>query len=88
MQLKEFQKARVFSFKSKKDKNLIFYYISLSKKNKENNYINGYIQCKFRKGVVIPNITDINIKKSFLSFYLKDKITIPYIFVQDFDVIE
>ena len=49
MQLKEFQKARVFSFKSKKDKNLIFYYIGLSKKNKENNYINGYIQCKFKK---------------------------------------
>jgi len=63
-----------------------FYSIGLSKKGMDGNYINGYINASFRKGVVIPNQTKIEITKGWLDFYInKDKHTVPQIFVMEFE---
>jgi hypothetical protein len=50
--------------------------------------LNGYMLCSFKKGTDIPNKTYINIKNAWLDFYLKDKNTIPFIFVNEFEIVE
>ncbi len=64
------------------------YTLGLSKKDKEGNYINGYINVSFKKGVELQNKTKIKIKSAWLDFYKKDKITIPTIFINDFEIVE
>ena len=64
------------------------YKIGLSKKNQDNTYTNGYILCSFKKGTDIPDKSYINIKNAWLDFYIKDKETIPYIFINDFEIVE
>lgn len=61
-----------------------YYSLGLSKKNQDGSYTNGYITCQFKNGVNLANQTKIKIKSAWLSFYLKDKQTIPYIFINDF----
>lgn len=64
-----------------------FYKIGFSKKLENGDYQNGYITCQFRKGVSLDNNTKIYIKTAWLSFYKKDKTTIPYIFINDFETV-
>lgn len=64
------------------------YTLGLSKKDKEGNYVKGYISASFKKGVDLQNQTKIKIKQAWLDFYKKDKITIPTIFINDFEVVE
>jgi hypothetical protein len=68
----------------------ILYSIGLSKKNIDGSYINGFISCRFKKDIVLEkDKTLINIKKAWLDFYInKDKKTIPYIFINEFDIID
>ena len=63
------------------------YSIGLSKKDKKGNYINGYMNCNFKQGTELENKTKIKIKDAWLSFYLKDKTTIPTIFINDYEVV-
>lgn len=65
-----------------------FYSMGLSRKDAEGNYVNGYITCRFKKDVELEDKTKIMIKSAFLTFYLKEKITVPYIFVSDFDLVD
>jgi hypothetical protein len=66
-----------------------FYQIGLSKKDRNNNYINGYMQVRFKKGVSVPNMTKIVIKNAFIDFYLdKNNKTVPYIMVLEFETVE
>lgn len=62
-----------------------FYSLGISKKDRSGNYINGYMPCEFRKGVQLESKTKIHIKNAFLTFYLKDKKTVPYIKVLEFE---
>ena len=63
--------------------------IGVSKKLANGEYENGYIDIQFRQGVEIENKTRIYLKNAFLTFYKsKDKATIPYIFVMDYEVAE
>ena len=66
----------------------INYSVGLSKKNQDGSYTNGYIQVRFKNGAILEDKTTIYIKKAWLSFYLKDKKTIPYIFINEFETIE
>lgn len=69
------------------DKNL--YRIGLNKKNKDGSYTNGYMNCQFKNNVELENKTKIKIKEAWLAFYLsKDNQTHPYIFINDFEVVE
>lgn len=64
------------------------YTLGLSKKNKEGQYVNGYINVNFKKGVELNNQTKIKIKQAWLDFYKKDKITVPTIFINDFELVD
>lgn len=63
------------------------YSIGLSKKDKNGNYVNGYMTCNFKQGTELENKTKIKIKDAWLSFYIKDKQTIPTIFINDYEVV-
>lgn len=69
-----------------------YYSIGLSKRNEDKTYTNGYMPCKFRKDVELDNQTRIYINNAWLTFYLKDGKTMPYIFINEYklvaDVIE
>ncbi|MCM1052481.1 MAG: hypothetical protein NC483_00665 [Ruminococcus sp.] len=64
-----------------------FYKMGISKKSQTGEWINGYIRCQFKNGVSVENKTKIKLKRSWLSFYNKDKETIPYVFIADFEIV-
>lgn len=70
-----------------------FYSVGLSKKDKDGNYVNGYMPCQFKNGVSIEDKTKLYIKSAWLSFYLKNipnsesKQTVPYIFINEFETV-
>ena len=65
-----------------------FYSIGLSRKDKNGNFINGYMTVVFKKDVELENKTKIKIKEAWLGFNVKDKKTYPHIFINDFDIVE
>lgn len=65
-----------------------FYKLGLSKKDKTGAWINGYIRCQFNKGISLENQTKIYLKKAWLSFYIKEKDTVPCIFIQEFETVD
>ena len=73
---------------SKEYQERTFYSMGLSKKKQDGTYENGYINVKFKKDVVVPNKAKITIQKAWLDFYIKDKITVPQIFVSEFEMEE
>ena len=74
----------------------VFYSVGRTKKDQNGNYINGYMPCKFKKGVNVEHKSKIYIKNAWLTFYLKEvekdgkksNVTVQYIFVNDFEPIE
>ena len=64
-----------------------FYKLGISKRDATGKWINGYIRCKFKKDVVVENKTRIYLKKAWLSFDLKEKETIPFVFVSEFETV-
>ena len=64
-----------------------FYKLGISKRDATGKWINGYIRCKFKKDVIVENKTRIYLKKAWLSFDLKEKETIPFIFVSEFETV-
>lgn len=60
--------------------------IGLTKKNKDGQYVNGYMEAHFKNGVDLPNKTRIRIKQAWLGFNQKEKKTYTYIFINDFDL--
>lgn len=74
---------------AKEHNDMTFYSIGLSKKKMDGTYLNGYINASFRKGVVVPNKTKIEIKKAWLDFYVnRENHTVPQIFISEFDFME
>ena len=65
-----------------------FYKLGISKKDTSGKWVNGYIKCKFKKDKVLENKTRIYIKKAWLSFDLKEKETIPFIFISEFETVD
>lgn len=65
-----------------------YYTIGLSKKRQDGTYEKGYMPCRFRKGVEIPNMTKIMITKAWMDFYTKDKKTFPQVFISEFEYID
>lgn len=64
------------------------YSIWVSKKNLDGSYTNGYINVKLPKAKELKeDKTLIKINNAWLDFYLKDKVTIPYIFINEFEIL-
>lgn len=76
----------IYKYKTKDGKE--FYSIGLSKKKQDGTYENGFVSCRFKKDVNLENKTKILIKGGWLDFYVKERITYPFIFINDFEVIE
>jgi hypothetical protein len=62
------------------------YSLGLSKKNKEGQYVNGYIRAYFKKGVELNNKSKIRIKDAWIDFYRDGNKTIPTIFVSEYEL--
>ena len=65
-----------------------FYNIGMSKKGQDGKYESGYMPVRFKKDVVLENKTKIRIKNAWLDFYSKDKKTYPYIFINEFEIVD
>ncbi len=81
----ESDRPKIIFRHTKEDK--VFYSIGLSKKDIDGNYINGAISCRFPKGVDIPDRTKIMVRNGWLDFYVKDKITYPYLFISQYEIV-
>lgn len=64
-----------------------FYKIGLAKKDKDGKYTYGSVDCHFRKDVEVDASKKIYLQDCWLDFYVKDKKTYPYIFVNKFDYV-
>lgn len=64
------------------------YSIGLSKKNKDGKFENGYMNVRFKKDVELENKSKLKIKDAWLGFNTKDDKTYPYIFINDYELIE
>lgn len=65
-----------------------YYKIGLSKKDQNGNYINGAIDARFRNDIKdIDDSKKIYIQEAWLDFYVKDKITHLYLFINKFDYV-
>jgi hypothetical protein len=64
------------------------YSCGLSKKKQDGTYENGFMKVQFRKDVNLENKTKIIIKSAWLSFNVYEKKTYPYIFINEFDIVE
>ena len=82
MNIKEGTEVNIF----KNDKG--YYSIGLSKKDRNNQVYYGYFPCQFKKDVSVENKTRIKIKNAFMSFYIKDDKTMPYIMIIDYSIVD
>ena len=76
----------IYKYKTKDGKE--FYSIGLSKKKQDGSWENGFISCRFPKDAQLENKTRILIKRGWLDFYVKDRITYPFIFVNLYEIVE
>lgn len=66
------------------------YSVGLRKKKKDGTYEMGFMPVRFKKDVEVENKTEISVPKdmAWLSFNVKDGKTYPFIFINDFEVVE
>jgi hypothetical protein len=65
------------------------YSLGVSSKDTEGKYINGYVQCLFKKGTVLANKAKIKINRSFFVVNKgTDGKTYPKLMITDFDILE
>ena len=65
----------------------VYYSIGMSKKRQDGSYENGYMNVHFKKDVELQNKTKILIKQAWLDFYTKNKQTVPYVFINEFETV-
>ena len=72
-----------------------YYKVGISKKGSDGKYIDGTMDCQFRKDVKVDSTKKIYIKEAWLDFYLTEEkkndktytITHPYIFINKFEYV-
>lgn len=66
----------------------ILYSIGISHKKQDGSWENGFISCRFPKEADIQNKQKIMIVQGWLDFYVKDRVTHPYIFINKYELVE
>ena len=66
----------------------ITYTAGINSKNKDGNWVNGYINCRFKKGVTIADKTKIKINSGFFTASKSGDKTYTQLMITDFDIIE
>ena len=84
--MKVIQEYPVKIFKNKYQ-DRTYYRVGLTKKDQNGNYINGAMDCSFRKDTEVDDSKKIYIQEAWIDFYVKDKITHPYIFINKFEYV-
>ena len=64
----------------------VSYAIGLSKKNQDGTFDRGFMPVRFRNGIELKDRAKITIKEAWMDFFKIDKKTIPYIFINKFDM--
>lgn len=64
-----------------------YYKYGQSRKDVDGNWVNGYIDCRFRNGVEIPNKTLIQVKDAWQDFFVKEGKTYTYTFINEFEIV-
>ena len=64
------------------------YSLGINSKNQNGEWVNGYINCKFKKGVTIPNKTKIKIKSAFFVATKSGAKSYTHLMITDFDILE
>lgn len=65
----------------------VYYRIGLSHKKQDNTWEHGTMDCRFPKDADIPNKSKIKIHSAWLDFWLKDKVSHPYVFINKYEII-
>lgn len=63
------------------------YTIGLSHKKQDGTWENGYMSCRFPKDADIQDKTKIIMHNAWIDFYVKDKITHSYIFINKYEIV-
>lgn len=64
------------------------YSLGINGKGKDGAWVNGYIDCKFKKGVSVPNKTQIKIKSAFFTPSKSGDKVYNHLMITDFSVLE
>lgn len=64
------------------------YSLGISSKNQSGEWVNGFINCKFRKGVSVANKTKIKINSAFFVATKSGDRAYTHLMITDFDVLE
>ena len=64
------------------------YSVGISSKNQQGEWINGYMPCRFKKGVSVANKTKVKIKNSFFCVSKTGDKTYPFLMITDYEVLE
>lgn len=64
------------------------YSLGVNSKTQNGDWVNGYIACRFKKGVNVPNKTKIKINKSFFVASKSGEKSYTHLMITDFDVLE
>lgn len=64
------------------------YSLGVSSKDKDGNWINGFINCQFKKDVEVANKAKIKINNAFYNVTESNGTKYYKVFIMDFDVVE
>lgn len=64
------------------------YSLGVSSKDKDGNWVNGFLDCQFKKGTDIPNKAKIEITNSFYTVSEYNEKKYLKLFVLDFNIVE
>ena len=64
------------------------YSLGINSKNQNGDWVNGYIQCRFKKGVSVANKTKIKINKSFFVATKGGDKSYTHLMITDFDILD
>lgn len=66
----------------------VYYNIGLSHKKQDDTWEYGTMSCRFPKDADIPHKAKIKIHSAWLDFWLKDKVSHPYVFINKYEILE
>lgn len=64
------------------------YCLGVNSKNQDGNWVNGYLNCKFKKGVTVANKSKIKIKSSFFVATRSNNKSYVHLMITDFELLE
>lgn len=64
------------------------YSLGISSKNQSGEWVNGYVNCKFKKGITVPNKSKIKINSAFFVASKSGDKAYTHLMITDFEILE